>query len=479
MTELGQTGDPRALIPGEPDVIEADAAALAQHARRTEQVGQGLRRVDVGRWEGAAGGGFAATWANEPVKWLKVADTISATTAALTGYAGTLRWAQDQAGGAIQLWNQGAAETSRALARYQASAAESATRDEPIGPFLDPGEPYRQQAREQLARAREQLQRAGEQAARAIHGSPVGMPGAGLRSGGTLNALVDAVTDGWTRTGQVARFGPKAGTTGSLSRGGKLAELKAYAQAGGATWAGAARTGPLSASGVGGFEIGAQAGVAASLGKKGLVGKAEVSAAARAALEGHLDYGRYGVYGRAAGSAGLEANASVKAGKDQVGLALGASAGLRGAVAGGAELGGIAVGATAEGWVGAGAKVDYGLERGKNGAYHLRATAGAALGVGGAVGFEVTVDPEQVARTARDAADALGSGAHLVSQVAEGFEHVVGDAAGQVGHSLGDVAGQVGHSLDDAADGIGRPVGGAAASVGRAVGDIARHLAPG
>lgn len=468
MTELGQTGDPRALIPGEPEVIEADAAALAQHARRTEQVGQGLRRVDVGRWEGAAGGGFAASWANEPVKWLKVADTITATSSALTGYAGTLRWAQDQAGGAIQLWNQGAAETTRAFARYQASAEESAARDEPIGLFVDPGEPYRQQAREQLARAREQLLRAGEQAARAIHGLPVGTPGTGLRSGGTLNALVDAVTDGWTRTGQVARFGPRAGAAGSLSRGGKLAELKAYAQAGGATWVGAARTGPLSASGVGGFEIGAQAAVAASLGKNGLAAKAEVSAAARAALEGHLDYGRYGVYGRATGSAGLEANASVKAGKNGVGLGLGASAGLRGAVAGGAELGGIAVGATAEGWVGAGAKVDYGLERDRNGAYHLRATAGAALGVGGAVGFEMTVDPEQVARTARDAADVLGSGAHLVSQAADGFEHVVSDAAGQVGHSLG-----------DAADGIGRAMGGASAGVGHAVGGIARQLGPG
>jgi hypothetical protein len=454
MTELGQTGDPRALIPGEPDVVEADVAALARHARRAEQVGQGLRRVDVGRWKGAAGGGFAAAWANEPVKWLKVADTISATTSALTGYAGTLRWAQEQAGGAVQLWNQGAAETARAFARYQVSATESAARDEPIGPFVDPGEPYRQQARAQLARAREQLLRAGEQAARAIHGLPVGTPGRGLRSGGTLNALVDAVTEGWTTTGQVARYGPKAGAASSISRGGKLAELKVYAQAGGATWAGAGRAGPLSASGVAGFEIGAQAGVAASLGKNGLTAKAEVSTAARAALEGHLDYGRYGVYTRATGSAGLEANASVRAGKDGVSLALGASAGLRGGVAGGAELGGIAVGATAEGWVGAGAKADYGIERDKNGAYHLRATAGAALGVGGAVGFEVTVDPEQVEQTVGEAADALGSGAHLVSQAADGLEHVVGDAAGRVGHSWGDAAEGVQH----------------------AVGGIARHL---
>jgi hypothetical protein len=161
MAELGQTSDPRALIPGAPEVIEADAAALTRHGQRAEQVGQGLRRVDVGNWAGAAGTGFADTWAKEPPRWLKVADSISATSGAMTTYAGTLRWAQHEAGAAVALWDRAAEVTTRAYARYQTAATEAAAAGASLTPFTDPGERYRVQAREQLDRARQQLREAG------------------------------------------------------------------------------------------------------------------------------------------------------------------------------------------------------------------------------------------------------------------------------------------------------------------------------
>jgi hypothetical protein len=440
MAELGQTADPRALIPGAPEVIEADVNALIAHGQRTEQVGHGLKRVDVGNWAGAAGTGFADTWSKEPPKWLKVADSIGATTGAMTTYAGTLRWAQDQAGGAIQVWNQGAAATIRAYVQYQAVSADAAARNVAVTPFVDPGEQYRHQATELLARARQQLKAAGDQAARAIGGSSVGTPDAGLRSGGTLNSLVDAVTDGWTAHGQVTRNGPNAGASAALAQGGKLAELKAYAQLGGATWTGSVRNGEATLSGKGGFEIGTQAAAVASAGKDGLVAKAEVSAAARASVEGHADYGQVGVYGRAEGSAGADAYAGLKAGKDGVAASVGASAGLKGEVAGGAEVGGIAAGAKAEGWVGAGAEAKVGFEKGEDGKFHLGAEAGVALGVGGEVGFEVTVDPAEVEQTARDAADALGTGARAVGDAADDVGRAVGGVADNFEHSVGDIA---------------------------------------
>jgi len=449
MAELGRTGDPRALVPGAPEVIEADAAALTRHGQRAEQVGQGLRRVDVGNWAGAAGTGFADTWAKEPPRWLKVADSISATSGAMTSYAGTLRWAQHEAGAAIALWNRAAEVTTRAYAQYQTAAAEAAAVGASLSQFADPGERYRLQAREQLDRARQQLREAGNQAAWAIGGRPVGTPGAGLRSGGSLNGLVDAVTDGWTAQGKVTKNGPKVGAGATVAQGGKLAELKAYAQLGGATWAGGVRVGELALSGKGGFDVGAQATAVASVGRDGLVAKAEVSAAARASVEGHVDYGQLGLYGRATGSAGLDANAGVKIGKDAVLVTAGASAGIKGKVAGGAELGGLGVGATAEGWVGAGAKAKFGFERGEDGKFHLGGSAGVALGVGGEVGFEVTVDPEQVEQTARDAADAVGAGAQAVSHAAEDVGDAVGDAADNVGHAVGDTADSVGHAVGD------------------------------
>jgi len=439
MAELGQTGDPRALIPGAPEVIEADAAALTRHGQRAEQVGHGLRRVDVGNWAGAAGTGFADAWAKEPPRWLKVADSVSASAGAMTTYASTLRWAQHEAGGAIALWNRAAEVTTSAYAQYQTTAAEAAARAVSIAPFVDPGERYRLQAREQLDRAREQLREAGNQAARAIGGRPVGTPGAGLRSGGQLNSLVDAVTDGWAAQGKVTKNGPKAGAGATVGQGGKLAELKAYAQFGAATWAGGVRAGDITLSGKGGFDVGAQATAIASVGKDGLVAKAEVSAAARASVEGHVDYGQLGLYGRATGSAGMDANAGVKIGPNAVLVSAGASAGIKGKVAGGAELGGIAVGATAEGWVGAGAEAKFGFERGEDGKFHVGGSAGAALGLGGKVGFEVTVDPEQVEQTARDAADAIGAGAQAVGHAAEDVGRAVGDVADNVERSVGDI----------------------------------------
>jgi hypothetical protein len=440
MAELGQTADPRALIPGAPEVIEADANALLAHGQRTEQVGQGLKRVDVGNWAGAAGTGFADTWSKEPPKWLKVADSIGATTGAMTTYAGTLRWAQDQAGGAIQLWNNGAAATTRAYLQYQAVAADAAARNVAVGPFVDPGDRYRRQAQDLLSRARQQLKAAGDQAAWAIGGMSVGTPGAGLRSGGTLNSLVDAVTDGWTANGQVARNGPNTGASVSMSQSGKLAELKAYAQLGGAAWTGSVRNGSLALSGKGEFDIGAQAAATASFGGAGYKAKAELSAAARAAVEGHADYGQVGVYGRAAGSAGVEASAAIQAGEDGVVAGVGAFAGVKGEVAGGAEVGGIAAGATAEGWVGAGFEAKFGFGEGEDGKFHLGGNVGAAVGVGGEVGFEVTVDPEKVEQTAREAADAIGTGAQAVGHAAEDVGQAVGVVADSVDDSVGDIA---------------------------------------
>lgn len=456
MAELGQTADPRALIPGVPEVIEADAAALTRHGQRAEQVGHGLRRVDVGNWAGAAGTGFADTWAKEPPRWLKVADSISATSGAMTSYASTLRWAQHEAGGAIALWNRAAEVTTHAYAQYQTVAAEAAARAVSMAPFVDPGEQYRAQARAQLDRARDQLKEAGNQAARAIGGRPVGQPGVGLRSGGQLNSLVDAVTDGWKAQGKFDKNGPKAGASATVGQGGKLAELKAYAQLGQGNWSGGLRHGDLTLSGKGGFDVGAQATALASVGREGLVAKAEVSAAARASVEGHVDYGQLGLYGRAAGSAGLDASAGVKIGPNAVVANAGAFAGIKGKVAGGAELGGIAVGATAEGWVGAGAEAKFGFERGEDGKFHLGGSAGAALGLGGKVGFEVTVDPAQVEQTARDAADAVGAGAQAVGAGVQAVGHAAEDAGHAVGHAVGGVVCGVTDNFERSVGNIGK-----------------------
>lgn len=444
MSELGSTDDPRALVPGSPETVEQQARDLAAYARRAEQVGEQLKRVDVGAWSGPAAERFGTAWAREPVKWLKAAGAVEATATAMAGYAGTLRWAQGQAGQAITLWHEAGLASAAAATRYRAEVVDAAARGVPIGPFVDPGEPRREDARAVLACARNQLAETGNLIARRIDGRAVGTPGAGIRAGGSVNDLVDAVTDGWVDRGQESRNGPRLGTSVAAAQSGKLGELKAYAQLGGASWTGSARDGEFSVSGKGGFDIGAQATTGASFtSTDGLAAKAEVSAQARASVEGHADYGVVGVYGRAAGSAGLSANAGLYAGKNAVIAKAGAFAGIKGSVAGGVELGGISIGETAEGQLGAGVQAWAGYKRDpETGRFEFGGDAGLALGAGGKLGVEITVDPREVAQTARDAADAVGRTARAV------------ESAGQ--HSWDDLR----EVASDAEDSLGRRISG-------------------
>lgn len=86
---------------------------------------------------------------------------------------------QQQAGEAIQLWNQAQAVTTqatadhaRAVAQAEQDAAAKTASGVPTAPatipFQDPGEPQRQTARQQLDRARAQLKSAGDTANRTV-----------------------------------------------------------------------------------------------------------------------------------------------------------------------------------------------------------------------------------------------------------------------------------------------------------------------
>jgi len=409
---LGQTSDPRALVPGMPEAIEADAGALTAHAGRADQVGRGLKRVDVGGWQGAAGQGFAAAFSREPVKWVKLADSIDMVTGAMTSYAQTLRWAQGQAGGAVQLWERGVRASAEARAQYQAAASAASAANTAIDPFTDPGEQYRGQAQELLDRAREQLRQAGDQAARLIGGQPLGTSG---RAPGALDSLVDAVTDGWRGRDTEAETGPGAGVKSSVGEDGKLAELKAYAQLGGLRWAGELRNGDVTLGANASAELGAAATVSASAGGDGISGRAAASVGAEASVQGQVSEGGLGLYGRVGASAGAEAGAGVAVGRNGVGAELGASVGLKAKAAGGIEVAGIRIGGTAEGWLGPGAAAGFGFEKSEDGKYHLGGYAGIAPGAGGKLGVELTVDPVAVERSARDAADAVGHGVQVVA----------------------------------------------------------------
>lgn len=149
MAELGQTDEPRALIPGDPDAIAANAVALRQRAADAGNAGDGLRAIDTGAWTGPAAQRFHDKFRYEPGRWFTAADAMQAGAGALDDYAATLRWAQGQAAEAIRQWNAGQTATAEARARYKSAPQSS--------PFQDPGEAGRSAAQATLTAAREQV----------------------------------------------------------------------------------------------------------------------------------------------------------------------------------------------------------------------------------------------------------------------------------------------------------------------------------
>jgi len=111
MAELGETDDPKQLVPGNAANITATAQALRTRAGELEQAGVGLSRIDTtDGWSGPAGDAFRSKFHGRPRSWLTAGDSFLDAAAALDTYASTLTWAQGQAQQAINDWN--AAQTA-------------------------------------------------------------------------------------------------------------------------------------------------------------------------------------------------------------------------------------------------------------------------------------------------------------------------------------------------------------------------------
>ena len=137
MTDLGRTRDPTELIPGNPAGIRAAAQTLRARARRAEQAGDGLARIDAGGWEGEAAQVFRERFSYEPAKWYAAANSLDTAADALSTYAEVLEWAQARAAEAVGLWDE--AEVASRVAEHRHDGPE---------PFVDPGVAVRLAARD-------------------------------------------------------------------------------------------------------------------------------------------------------------------------------------------------------------------------------------------------------------------------------------------------------------------------------------------
>ncbi|PVE04188.1 hypothetical protein [Streptomyces scopuliridis] len=218
---------------------------------------------------------------------------------------------------------------------------------------------------------------------------------------------------GWVSEGESEASGPGTGTsaTGPDASSGKLAEAEAHADLGRASAEGSLTNGPMKLAGEAEAYVGAKASAAGGITNEGIRGEAGAFAGAEASAKGTADAGPVGVYGRTEAKAGAEAGVSAGAGLEGLQAGAEAFAGAKAGAAGGADIGGIGAGGTVEGWAGVGAEAEATLGKGEDGKWHIGAKAGVALGLGGEVGFEVTVDPGKIVDTASDAASAVGDGA--------------------------------------------------------------------
>ena len=175
--ELGTSDDPRALVPGDPVGVAADARALAGRATAVARTGQALRRIGTGAWTGPASDAWREHHDEDAVRWMRGADSLDAAARALSGHADTLRWAQSEAARAVARWRAG--ETATAGAERRAAA-------------------------EILAAARDELQRSGDRVASVLRGEAVLAPRDSQKQvdadfyGGIRDSLSGAAQGAWT-----------------------------------------------------------------------------------------------------------------------------------------------------------------------------------------------------------------------------------------------------------------------------------------
>lgn len=74
--ELGETTDPKELIPGNPGSVRPTYMAMRRYGDALHQAGSGLSRIDTADgWTGPAGDAFRAKFEGQPGKWLEAGAT--------------------------------------------------------------------------------------------------------------------------------------------------------------------------------------------------------------------------------------------------------------------------------------------------------------------------------------------------------------------------------------------------------------------
>ncbi|WP_291417508.1 putative T7SS-secreted protein [Actinophytocola sp.] len=443
MAELGQTDDPKELIPGDPAAVTGAADKLRSKADTMQGVADDLANIRIPDWEGPASSAFWDKFTPESGNWHLGHEAMTSAAGTLDGQASSLSWAQGQASEAIALWNSGQAATKQAIEKFQSDGGtftsgtvSGAPPGTPGGPqpvggtFSDPGAAKRQQAKEILDRARSQLEKAGDTNASAIEkqagkgdGAPSWLTGPAdfVEKKGPQKVAVDIkATESWLEKAErqqnagnkFAKYGQwgeqfekRQGPGVKATVFGGTAEASLFSTG----VKGATQLGDITLAGQADLKaLGVEGTAAAGISRDGVFAEARANAyLVQASAEGSAHYGIAEVGGSAKGYVGAEAGAQGSIGLDGVRVGADAFAGAKATGELHGDVGGLGAGVTGEAWAGAGAEANATLGKGEDGKWTIGAEAGLGLGVGAKLGFEVTVDPGKITDTLGDAASAL------------------------------------------------------------------------
>lgn len=450
MASLGSTSDPKELIPGEPESVCGMADTLRTHAATMEDVALAFGAVRTPEWEGFAGLEFWGHFSPEKGQWNLSRDYLTSAAQALDNHASTLGWAQGQAGEAIAKWEEADRITEAALQAHQAQQAKEPAPTAGAAAFTDPAVPLRAEAQEILERAKQQLESAGNTNAGVLDQNAGKNPGAPTWLSGAAQLVALPKSTGgrnFRRNGKDLEGGGTAlERARAKAQGGENARYKQFGHdfreekakrgkkgvpfniklADGSVEASAFKAdgeakgklgGVVDAQGKGEVKVlSAEAKGSVGLTNEGL--KASGTAGAylvKAKAEGSLKAGPAEVGGSASGYVGAEVNGNLSVGPNGVNAGVDAFAGARveGEVHG--DVGGVGAGVKGEAWAGIGAEADVTAGFNEDGKFKLGGELGAGLGVGGKVGFEITVDPSEVMKTAGDVANAANDAANAIN----------------------------------------------------------------
>ncbi|MGY0488820.1 putative T7SS-secreted protein [Streptomyces sp. WG-D5] len=124
--QLGETQDPKELVPGDAPGLLEQADHLTTWSRTLEGIGDDLKAVRVDAWSGSASEGFWEDFSPQAGKWFRGAGSLNVVAEALRSYADIVVWAQGKAQDAIaqhEVGNQLAAVVTLQSAREQLDEA--------------------------------------------------------------------------------------------------------------------------------------------------------------------------------------------------------------------------------------------------------------------------------------------------------------------------------------------------------------------